>query len=229
MKILNKQILLALLISLPSFSGLTELSEDLVEISQTAKRTSVSDDTAANIICLNKNTDQFSEIESFTQQMAPITDDVDISIDLTTQQVANLCNAIRQSHSGTNPSTTYYRYEELLMDYISVDVNDENAPVEIKTYLHANYKAITCKARLPYPEGGLLIQLAAAMFNSALSSFVSLYEFDHLTLEDSKGQKVVPWLENEISESTSERVTAEHTNTLRILKDLENEDDFLNF
>jgi hypothetical protein len=115
-------------------------------------------------------------------------------------EISNICHTLRNSAQGRIQGKNYYRFEELMMIYLNIDPLAQDARKTLKSYIDKNYKVITCNEYLSHPEGGILVNLASARNLGQLTTFVEQYEIDYSSLEDSQGNKIIPWLESKVSD-----------------------------
>ncbi len=161
-----------------------------------------------------------SLIGAFVFAQAPISVS---NIELSPTQIANICNSVRYKSKGEyyGSGYNYWRYEELILNYMGTTVEHPKAPEKIKTFFDTQYENIRCDGNSVHPEGYLLEQFVSSNFEEAIYDFVIQNNLDLNSLAAIKKATFWEWLESEVSkESITEYSLENYTNVYNDLKTL---------
>lgn len=181
---------------------LQNLANQADELTRGAVRNTGVDVAAIGKICLDNNldSDPSREIAEFSTQNLQIAGEFNPNIELTYNQVKSICGAVRFKEKGQNTDGGYnfWRYEELILEYVGTDVTDDEAIEKISQFIKMKYRDLYCDKYQAYPEGGLLQQFVHSNFEDGVYEFVETYDIDIYTVTDKNGTKIIPWIDGEL-------------------------------
>lgn len=191
------------LISYSAICDVTNLTNSLTEISDYTRKV---DFDSPIITCEAKNENHFANIESFSNQISDISDDID-DIELTKIQKDALCYTLREGKKDNQPGKQhFYQWELNAMSIMGISSTQSDVKSKIKEFVHKHMASFKCERTAFYQECGFNSCLVDSMVIEAVEHLIKTYEVDKDNDKDITGHTIESFIKREIDRTNNENI-----------------------